>query len=386
MRRRYRWLMATLVVLVVLPILAVVCVVLLVDPNRFRGPIERAASTQLGMPLTISGELHWSLWPLLLVESGAGAISAPMLQWRGLQVGAQWSGLWRGHLLIDHLAVDGLELNLRRDSSGHANWAQLLRPGEGQSQSSISIGNLQLSHGAVRYVDDSTMAHWSAESLQVNTGLRFDSAGGLALADPSIAMQLGGGPLPAAGVPLTLQTARLVYRTEVSTLSVEPLKARIANVNVNADVSEPLQLSPLKGAGTFTVSTDSLRSALATLGAAAPPTADARVLGPARVATPWRVDGQTLEFSTLTIQLDDTRLRGAARLPLGKAALSTFELKGDDMNLDRYLRPADQPGEPFELPVEWLRSLRVQGVVSFDEVKLRGAKVRGARFKLETDE
>jgi AsmA protein len=387
MRRRYRWMIAALALVLAVPMLVVLYVVLFLDPNRFHDRIERAASSQLGVPLTLTGELHWSLWPLLSIESGAGAISAPLLRWAQLKVGAQWSGLWRGNFLIDRLAVEGLELNLRRDGAGRGNWASLLGSSGADSRGTVRIGKLRLSQGAVRYEDESTMAFWSAELLKVETQLEFNSStGNLILTDPSLSVQLRGAMLPAVGMPLSLQTTHLAINTESGSLDSAPLKARIANVDVAADVNAPLQFSPLAGAGTLSVNTDSLRAAMSAFEIAAPPTFDAKVLGPLHISMQWRADDKQVEFSALGIQLDDTRLTGTARWPLDNGAPGTFELKGDAMNLDRYLRPADQPGQPFELPIEALRATPVNGVVTLDVVKVRGVTAHGARFRLQSGE
>jgi hypothetical protein len=255
------------------------------------------------------------------------------------------------------------------------------------SRGTIHIGKLRLSQSAVRYADEATMARWSAELLKVHTQIEFDSSKGtLLLTDPSVSALLRGATLPAAGVPLLLRTTHLAFNTESGSLVTAPLKVRIANVDVAADLNAPLQLSPLTGAGTLAVSTDSLRAAMSAFDIAAPPTFDAKVLGPLHISTQWRADDKQVEFSALGIQLDDTRLTGTARWPLDNGVPATFELKGDAMNLDRYLRPADQPGDPFDLPIETLRAIPVNGMVSFDVVKLRGVTAHGARFRLQSDE
>jgi hypothetical protein len=42
----------------------------------------------------------------------------------------------------------------------------------------------------------------------------------------------------------------------------------------------------------------------------------------------------------------------------------------------------DESEEPFELPIEALRALRVQGEVTFDEARLATAEMKGVRLRL----
>jgi hypothetical protein len=104
------------------------------------------------------------------------------------------------------------------------------------------------------------------------------------------------------------------------------------------------------------------------------------------VTSQWRTDGTKIGLSALNVQLDDTTLQGTVMWPFDAGAQARLELRGDKLNLDRYLRPTDNPGEPFKVPVEALRALRVQGVVTFDEVRGGGVIARGARFRLESDD
>jgi hypothetical protein len=60
----------------------------------------------------------------------------------------------------------------------------------------------------------------------------------------------------------------------------------------------------------------------------------------------------------------------------------TINLRGDRIDLGRYVKLEDKSDVPFELPVEALRALRVQGEVTFDEAKLAAAQMKGVRLRL----
>jgi AsmA protein len=376
----------TVAAIVTLLVLAIVSVVLWVDPNRFRAPIERAAREKLGVPLRLTGDLHWRLWPLLSIEAGAGSMP-PLLRWTRVRLSAQWRALWQQQLQIDGVTIDGLEVTLQRDRTGHANWQGWMTPvAPGGAPASAQIDELELLHGAVHYADDLAGAQWTATELHLNTALVFEPAGRLTLRKPTLSMQIRGGTLPAAGVPVAFQTLQLVYQLEPALVTVAPLRAQLANATLAVSVSQPLQPGSLAATGSAEIDTRALRSTLAMLGITAPPTSDPAVLGPLHVTSQWRTDATKIELSALNVQLDDTTLQGTVMWPFDADAQARLELGGDKLNLDRYQRPTDNPGEPFKLPVEALRALRVQGVVTFDEVRAGGVIARGARFRLESDD
>jgi hypothetical protein len=63
--------------------------------------------------------------------------------------------------------------------------------------------------------------------------------------------------------------------------------------------------------------------------------------------------------------------------------IMTVTLHADALNGDRYLRPSDQPGDPFELPITQLRSLRLRGTISIDTLTLKGATARDNKIHFD---
>ena len=83
--------------------------------------------------------------------------------------------------------------------------------------------------------------------------------------------------------------------------------------------------------------------------------------------------------------MDGNEFTGTASAPSAGPAPGQplrFALAGERLDLDRYLRPQDQPGEPFELPVAWLRTLHVEGDLRLKEARLAGATARGVRLRV----
>ncbi len=385
MRRRYRWLIAALVTIVTLPTVAVIAVLLWIDPDDLRAGAERSAREQLGLPLTLQGDLHWSWWPLFAIDAGAGEIAgsdnAPLLSWQRLQLGAYWRALLNQQYLIERITVDGLTVQLRRDTAGRGNWQSLFNSERGGT--TVHIRQLRVTDSTISFSDAATGHAWRATSVNTTLDLGIDAATTMTLTKPVFAAQLAGSGIAAGGVPIFMKTDRLTYQSSNGAIEMAPLQLRIANLEVSVAVSGPLQLAPLAGAGTLELKSDSVRSTLTALGISLPPMRDAKVLGAATVSTQWQLGADNATFSKLRIAVDDTSVHGVVSWPLVSNGEISMDLHGDTLNADRYMDPADKSGEPFELPVKELRALRLRGSLSLDALTLRGVTARDTRIRFE---
>lgn len=399
-KRAFLWIGGTAAALLLLPVLAVLAVMFLVDPNRFRGQIETVARERFGIALQLQGELAWQWWPLLSIDIGHGRIAdpgggTPIVAWRQLSLGAAWAPLLHRQFVADRIEVQGLTLDLGRDANGRGNWQALLdgiarrnaSPSQPASASSpLQINSLKLRDAQLRFADAATGAMWRIEKLNLDTGLRYDGAGADANIDGvQLSATVMGGSFPAAGVPVKFTTGDVAYAGKAGTLQLPAWTVDLGNAELSGEQMGALQLQPLRGAGTLKVASPSVRELLATLGIGAPPTRDPHVLGKLQIETSWSVAAMQLNLIMLKIIADDTTLTGAAMWPLDRSASAMLELQGDKVEFDRYLRPLDDPGEPFALPVEALRAIDVNGNVAFDTVNMQGLNVRGARFRLYSD-
>jgi hypothetical protein len=64
----------------------------------------------------------------------------------------------------------------------------------------------------------------------------------------------------------------------------------------------------------------------------------------------------------------------------------TFELRGDRIDLDRYLEPDDAEGKPFELPTAALKAANVRGTLRFDTARLAGVDAKDVILRVVTEE
>jgi AsmA protein len=391
LKRVLRWTLGIAAALALLLVLAALCVLALVDPSRFRPQIEQQARTRFGVPLRLSGPLKWQLWPLFSIASEQGAIGgasgqAAPVAWQRLAVGARWAGLLRGEFTVDSLRIDGMQLVWRRGSDGRSNWEGLFTPSSASSgQRDVSISSLELRNASI-VIDDATRgAAWRAVAT-VKTQFHWQPAtSAFTVQDLSVTAQLRGGALPAAGVAITAVAQRIAWRNEPLSLQPTMIRWRLGNAAGELMVSEAIQSSPWRGAGSVQGQSPSLREWLISLGLTPPSTRDATTLQAFTVRSDWRLDPEFARFEPLQTRIDATTLNGSLRWPLQSGAHGAIDLQGDDLNLDRYLPPEDAPSTPFTVPVKVLQALPLQGTLSFRTLIGGGATARNARLTLESD-
>jgi hypothetical protein len=86
------------------------------------------------------------------------------------------------------------------------------------------------------------------------------------------------------------------------------------------------------------------------------------------------------------LSLDDTRFNGNFRQGAGANAVGDFLLRGDSLDLSRYIPPADPASEPFVLPTAALKALRFRGNVELEQARLDDIEMKGVTVRLLLDE
>lgn len=129
LRRFWKWLRRAL--LAVLLLLALVAAVLYWRGEAWlRAALESALQAQLQPPARLAAA-HWQLWPqqrLRVHGLSIGAEAAPQLQVDSVEVLLDRDALRRGQIVIDTLAVSGVELHLQRLADGSWNVDHWLQP------------------------------------------------------------------------------------------------------------------------------------------------------------------------------------------------------------------------------------------------------------------
>ena len=431
------------------------------DPNDYKEEIRQLARDKANLELNIHGEIGWSLFPWLGLELHQTSLAStaspeqPFADLRMLGLSVRVLPLLRREVQMSDIRIDGLALMLRRDEQGHGNWenigkpanapagAQPSTPPDAESRDTpaartglpikLDIDSLTVNDARITYQDAQTGQQFSAESIQLETGAIRE---GSAIPVKLTAFFGSNQPLIRARSEilgeLRFDLGQQRYQFEKFRLSGEasgePLAGKTLNfsaqgellADLDAQIAEwtglKFSANQLRGlgdikvreldrepriSGGLSVASFNLRDFLAGLGRELPASADASALSRVELAT--RLNGTPASFALeeLTLKLDDTILTGRIAVEDFTRQALRLQLKGDRLDVSRYLPPkttdgasaarqsevqetaqaasagdSPLPAAPTRhawsdapvLPMDALRLLDVQATVDFDEL------------------
>ena len=373
----------------------------LFDPNDYKDEIRALARDKAGLELDIGGDIGWSLFPWLGLELHDTTLASvrtpeqPFADLRMLGLSVRVLPLFSREVQMSDITLNGLNLTLTRDEKGRGNWEGVGRPSDKQAQPDdttaaepskpdtetpdasprrplqLDIDSLTISDARVAYHDVQSGQQFSAEGIELTTGAIHEAT--------SIPVKLNaffGSNKPVMRARTELQGSlrfdSKLQRYQLEDLrlsgeaSGEPLQGKTLSFSAQgqlladlaADIAEWTSLkftaNQLRGlgelkvrdlqdqpklAGTLTIAAFNLREFLDNLGQQLPPMADSTALSKVELVT--RIDGSStsLSLEDLNLKLDDSAFTGRIAVSdFAKQALRA-ELKGDQLNLDRYLPP-----------------------------------------------
>lgn len=380
-------LLKSLAVIVLLIVSAILALVFLVDANRFKPRIEALAKDQ-GVALQIRGDLGWDLWPSLGVAVNDVHI-APLAEPQQALAEVQQASLllklmplFSGNFQVDHIAIDGLSLNLRRDQAGRGNWEAFSKPAtttttpapvaDPESNLVLDIQHISLTNSSLAYTDAQS---GSAIKLS-DINLTMD---GVNTRTEPFAVELGFvlEQTQAGADKLTL-TGKLATQLSVDNslnnlgLTDGHLQLEIAaKEKATLALSYAMAVSDVQQApayqGQIAIDDIDLRQLLTAFGIELE-TAKKDALAKFRLSSTIAGDTEKVKLENLQLVLDGTALNGTAAINNFTTNSIRLSLSGDTLNLDDYLpppanteggQPAAVPAEDTPLPIDTLRSLNL---------------------------
>lgn len=391
--RILKWISWAFAALVVLAMLALAVLVWGVDPNRFKPRIEAEVKKATGRDFALVGDIQVGFYPWLALRTGpgqfhnpAGFPAEPMVSWQSAQLGAKLFPLLRGELVVDRVRLRGADVRLVRRADGSANWL-----GIGSSESAapqeetrrVTVDGVEIVDSRLLFVD------------QVPPGRRVEVTG-LSLTtdeiapdepftDTAIAGNLHMDGFAAGGVPFRLEAPHAALTQDYSHLAVREFELIFGGFEAEGGV-EGAFAEPMKMAGTLRSNAFDLRALLTSVGIEAPKTTDPRALTRLQVATSWSLEAGALAVDPLELTVDDTHFKGRFRRGAGEDPVGEFALRGDSLNLSRYIPPTDPASEPFVLPTAMLQSLKFRGTLELEQVTMDDIVMKGVTLRLLLDE
>jgi AsmA protein len=370
----------------------------LFDPNDYKDEIRQLARDKANVELTLNGDIGWSLFPWLgleLTDATLASLSTPtnpFADLRLLGLSVRVLPLLRKEVQMSDIRIDGLSLNLQRDEKGRSNWEDVgkptnvatantptgnsapadspaTEPDESSQALKLDIDSLIVNGARVDYHDTQKGQQFSAESIQLTTGairegagipiklsaffglnkpvlrarselqgeLRFDRAlKRYQLEDAKFSGEVSGEPFAGQTLTYSVQGQLLVdLAAQVAEwnglkLSANQLRAlgelKIRDLDKQPKLSGGLSIAPLN-----------LREFLTTIGQTLPAMNDEKTLSQFELVTRLSGSDNSLTLEELTLKLDDSTFTGQLAIAdFAKQALRV-QLKGDQLNLDRYL-------------------------------------------------
>jgi AsmA protein len=185
--RAVKWAAYVIGALVGLVILVLLGVLLFVDPNKYRGDIERIVEQKTGRDLTLAGDLKLSVFPWVALETGAVSLGdapgfgpEPFLALKKARVGVRLLPLLRGQVEISTVKLDGVRVRLITDEQGRSNWTDLGANSSGAENTGSSstviptIAGIEVEDAAITMEDRKAKTRRVIRDVKLTTG-RFES-------------------------------------------------------------------------------------------------------------------------------------------------------------------------------------------------------------------
>jgi AsmA protein len=372
----------------------------LFDPNDYKDEIRQLARDKAHVELTLNGDIGWSLFPWLgleLHEARVATLTAPDqpfadVQMLGLSV--RVLPLLRRQIQMSDVRVEGLNLSLHRDETGHGNWEDIGKPAKpataGTAPAStdgpqpdatetertarpiqLNIDSLTVNNARVEYSDARKGQTFLAESIQLSTGavreasdipvkltaflstnqpmlraktelvgkLRLDRAlQRYQFEDMRLSGEAAGEPLQGKTVTFAAQGQLLVDLAaniaEWNGLKISANQLRALGELRARDLDKTPQVS-----GGLSIAQLDVRTFFDTIGQPLPPMGEG-ALGKVEMVTRLSGTPNSLVLEDFNLKVDDSHFTGRIAVTDFARQALRIQLKGDTFDADRY-RPAE---------------------------------------------
>lgn len=385
------------IVLLILALFA--CLVLFFNPNNYKAQIETLVKEQANIELNIDGDINWTFYPWLgisIQNTSAASVDTPdkpFAKIKELDLSVKLMPLFKGEIQMNDVNINGLTIDLEKDSKGKTNWDKVGetataentqstsdKPEEkkketetkGTSSINLNVNSVTVNETKIIYKDVSAGQDYQVNNVHLSTGpivigqpiiiklgANFNSVqpklSTTINLETTVAYDLDAQRYEAKDLNLSSnisgdmfngKTAKFTARGDL----VADLKANTAAWNKLRLTLDDLKLSGNINAtditgnnpavkGALTADTFNLRTVLADIGISLPTMADSKALTQVGFSTNLSGSTKAVALNDLKIKLDSTNFTGSVAVTdLAKQAIKV-QLRGDTINVDNYLPP-----------------------------------------------
>jgi len=361
-----------------------------IDPNRYRGKIEGIVANLAGRPFVIEGNLALTWYPWLGIRTGPahldnppGVPGPPIVQWQSIAVAAKVWPLLKGDVVADRIRLQRPVIHLRRDAEGRGNWEGLggrpSAPAPSAPARQLQIAGIEIRDGTVDFVDEASGQHATLSNVELDIG-EWRAGQSLPVHTRFLTHSA---TLPPDGVWVQIDAPELTIHPEPFKVAAPKLTLKVANAQLDGDVSYE-QAPEVHAHGSVVLRTQSLRKLANDLALNQTLPHDPTTLGPMELTTTWSYNNSALEAKPLALKLDGVSFNGWLQRTAPPEAMWGFELRGDRIDLGRYVQVDSANKKPFELPVDALRAIKANGSLIFDQVVLADTHLTNVRLAVQT--
>ena len=406
MRSALKWTAIAVAALVVVAIGALLIIPSFIDANKYKPELEKYVSETTGRLLSVGGDVSLSLFPWagvsfsnLILGNTPVFAEKDFLTVKSFDVRVKLLPLLFKQVEVDRLVVQEPRVFLVTNKDGRVSWdfgakttgakppaTPDTAPGQrGLPIQSLLIGEFSVQNGQLVLIDhgkgsrqEISGLNLALQDVSLERPVRFSFSASVNQKPVSAEGRFGpvGANLGNGAVPLEVKAdafgqLKLQIKGSVENLLTAPL------VNVTVEVAE---FSP--------------RKLLAEIGQAPPPTADAKVLERLAFKAGVKADARSAAVSDGLLALDDSKLNFSFTAKEFSKPNLIFDLKLDQINLDRYLPPkaptgqtapsAAKPAEPTPKKTDYtpLRQLVLNGNVAIGKLTVNNAKLEDLNLKI----
>lgn len=401
-------------VLIILLGAGIFSIIHFVDPNKFKDEISTAVYDHTGRRLSINGNLSWSFFPWLGfkvnqvdLSNASGFGSKPFAEAKKIDISLRVMPLLSGHVEVSNIELDGLSVNLMKNSAGQTNWHDFssatsknptsnAQPVSASANSpaaqtatennvNFSIANLTIVNGSINWDDQQTKQQYTVSNIYVNGS----NVGTQKVFPLTIAANVKSTALPKP-VKLTLN-GQYNINNDLNGLAINQIEIGVNELKIKGDVSVNNLSSTTKFQGDLNVDSLNLKKFLANFAITPPKMRKNDALE--NISTDLAFNGNKNEISIkpLNISVDKSKLSGNLDIKNFSSPAVTFKLAIDKLNVDDYLAPKPKKVDsktntqtaavpaasiktdtPINLPIAMLRQLNLDGSLAINQFIISG--------------
>jgi AsmA protein len=412
------------------------------DPNDYKGEIAQKVKEQTGREFTLNGDISLSVFPWLGMEIGEASLgnapgfgAEPFAAVRAAELRVKLLPLLRREIQIGTVVLDGLALRLQKNAVGQNNWDDIGpqekpdepkpardKPSEFKIET-LEVAALEIKDSTVLWDDAQSGDRYELRKFNFSTGkLRsaepflLKSEFELMAGKPAVSSRVGlegkvnadldrktyridnfklkadvaGDKLPGGKQPLSL-TGAVDLDLKNQKLSIKDLVLEAFTLKVTGQANGSRILDAPVFSGQIRAADINPRAVMKALGKEEPKTADGKVLTRASFESGFTATGERADLNPIRIKLDDSSLDGSLSVANFSKPAIGFDLKVDQIDMDRYLAPPDKKDdagggagkeEEGEVGVDAIKDLNLNGSLNVGKLKVKNLRFENASLSL----